>query len=167
MELLRLGDEFDRLVAADVKTTVPMESLLGRAKWQPSKAVFAATAETDPSSCVTTGHISLDRYSCIDPSQRLSATRNMTQKVWLVTGCSSGLGKQLIQSIIARGDKVIATARNESALKALADAGAATIELDVTASEHVLKEKVQEAIGKFGRIDVVVHNAAKFQMGSW
>lgn len=103
----------------------------------------------------------------IDPNQELYATRKMAQKVWLVTGCSSGLGNQLIQSIIARGDKAIATARNASALKELADAGAATIELDVTASEHVLKEKVNKAIGTFGRIDVVVHNAGKFQMGSW
>ena len=91
----------------------------------------------------------------------------MTQKVWLVTGCSSGLGNQLIRSIIARGDKAIATARNASALIELADAGAATIELDVTVSEDILKEKASEAIGKFGRIDVVVHNAGKFQMGCW
>lgn len=89
------------------------------------------------------------------------------QKVWLVTGCSSGLGNQLIQSIIARGDKAIATTRNTSGLKELADAGAGVIELGANATEEELKKKVNEAISKFGHIDVVVHNAGKFQVGTW
>ena len=82
-------------------------------------------------------------------------------------GCSSGLGNELIQQIVRRGDKAIATARNESSLKTLADQGAATIQLDITASEDVLKQKAKEAIETFGHISVVVHNAGSFQMGSW
>jgi NADP-dependent 3-hydroxy acid dehydrogenase YdfG len=88
-------------------------------------------------------------------------------KISNALGCSSGLGNELIQQILRRGDKAIATARNEATLKALADKGAATMQLDITASEDVLRLRAKEAIETFGHIDVVVHNAGSFQMGSW
>ena len=91
----------------------------------------------------------------------------MEQKVWFVNGCSSGLGRQLIQTILQRGDKAIATARKPETLQDLADAGAATLQLDVTVSQQVLNEKAKEAVKAFGHVDVVVHNAGFFQMGAW
>lgn len=38
--------------------------------------------------------------------------RKYTMKTWLITGCSSGLGKSLAQAVLEHGDQVIVTARN-------------------------------------------------------
>lgn len=81
------------------------------------------------------------------------------QQVWLVTGCSSGLGEAFIKSIIKRGDKAIATARRLESIKDLADLGALTLQLDVTKSEQVLDDKIKLAWSMYGRIDVLVQNA--------
>ena len=89
----------------------------------------------------------------------------MTQKVWLVTGCSSGFGAQFIKTIIRRGDLAIATARNIVTLKEAAELGAKTLQLDVTASWSELDAKIKEAIGFYGRIDVLVQNAGYCQLG--
>ena len=51
----------------------------------------------------------------------------MTQLVWLVTGCSSGLGLEFVHSILARGDLVIATARTLSSIEQLSKLGAELI----------------------------------------
>lgn len=88
------------------------------------------------------------------------------QLVWLVTGCSSGFGEQFTHSITARGDKVIATARNLSKIQHLKDTGASLLQLDVTDSQEALNDKVAEAIAIHGRIDVLVNNAAYIQVGT-
>ena len=90
----------------------------------------------------------------------------MSPKTWLVTGCSSGLGEQLIRTIIKRGDHAIATARNPDTLRDLADAGASILQLDVTASQESLNGRAKEAIAAAGHIDVVVHNAGYIQLGT-
>ena len=90
----------------------------------------------------------------------------MPQLIWLVTGCSSGLGTDFVRAILARGDKVIASARNISTLTPLKDAGAAVIQLDVTAPQEVLDAKIKEATGFYGSIDVLVNNAAYAEFGT-
>jgi short-subunit dehydrogenase len=42
-------------------------------------------------------------------------------KTWLITGCSSGLGKHIADAVAARGDALVATARNPGTLHDLAD----------------------------------------------
>lgn len=80
--------------------------------------------------------------------------------VWLVTGCSSGFGEELVHEILARGDKVIATGRNAAIkLAHLNSTGADIIDLDVTAPQDVLDAKVQEAIAINGKIDFLINNA--------
>lgn len=86
--------------------------------------------------------------------------------VWLITGCSSGFGELFVRSILARGDKAIATGRDMSRLSALKEAGAAVLELDVNAEQSVLDAKVQEAIGVFGGVDVLVNNAGYVSVGT-
>ncbi|PGH09416.1 hypothetical protein AJ80_07691 [Polytolypa hystricis UAMH7299] len=81
-------------------------------------------------------------------------------KVWLITGCSTGFGHELALQALQRGEKVIATARNISKLNALKEAGAATLQLDVTANLDPLKKVAEMANGIHGRIDVLVNNAA-------
>ncbi len=84
----------------------------------------------------------------------------MPQLTWLVTGTSSGFGEQYVHSILAKGDHVIATARRgHERLQKLKDAGAAILDLDVTAPQAELDAKVKEALEIYGGIDVLVNNA--------
>lgn len=91
----------------------------------------------------------------------------MAPLVWFVTGCSSGLGEATVQEALGRGDRVIATARNGvSRLQHLADLGAHTLDLDVTASQEELNAKVEEVATKYGRIDVLINNAGFMSAGA-
>ncbi|KAF5335532.1 hypothetical protein D9611_012146 [Ephemerocybe angulata] len=88
--------------------------------------------------------------------------------VWLITGTSAGLGKDLALAALARGDKVIATTRARSfpQLKDLEAAGAAVLELDVTAPLETLHEAAKKAVDIYGRIDVLVNNAGYICVGT-
>ena len=93
-------------------------------------------------------------------------------RVYLVTGCSSGLGRHLVSAILARGDKVIATARRISDLSYIEqiDGGkerALGIVLDVTEPYEQLRQKISEAIEHFGSIDILVNNAGFVVSGVW
>lgn len=90
------------------------------------------------------------------------------RKAWLITGCSSGFGYDLVQAVLAHGDRVIATARRLEDLAYLDGIeNARALQLDVTAKESVLGEKVEEAISAFGGIDVLVNNAGYVLSGVW
>lgn len=65
--------------------------------------------------------------------------QNKKQLVWLITGISSGFGTQFVHSILARGDKVIATARTPEKIQHLEAAGAAVLRLDLTHSEEEIR----------------------------
>lgn len=87
--------------------------------------------------------------------------------IWLVTGCSSGFGEQFVYSILERGDKVIATGRKLEQLRSLEAKGAAILQLDITSTRQVIQETIEEAIGIYGRIDVLVNNASYISVGMW
>jgi len=81
--------------------------------------------------------------------------------VWLITGCSSGFGRALVERVIARGWRVAATARDAAAITGLAggtEDSVLTLPLDVTRHDQV-EAAVQAAMARFGRIDVLVNNA--------
>lgn len=83
------------------------------------------------------------------------------EKVWFITGSSRGLGRSLTAAVLAKGDKVAATARNIDALKDLTVAYPGQIypiKLDVTDYDQVYLA-VESAMEHFGRIDVLVNNA--------
>ncbi|KIV99685.1 uncharacterized protein PV09_08676 [Verruconis gallopava] len=93
-------------------------------------------------------------------------------RVWLVTGCSSGIGRELVTAILSRGDKVIPTVRRLSDLEYVNAIPGATdrlypLELDVTMPELELSAKVRNAIAHMGRIDVLVNNAGFVMSGVW
>jgi short-subunit dehydrogenase len=80
-------------------------------------------------------------------------------KTIFITGASSGLGKETAKLFHSKGWNVVATMRNpgnETELKKLKNLHVA--KLDVLDLESV-ENAVQEGIGKFGRIDVLVNNA--------
>lgn len=83
-------------------------------------------------------------------------------KTWFITGASSGLGRIMAEQLLARGDRVAATVRRA---EALADLGARygdqlrTIVVDLTDTDR-MRRAVDAAFADFGRIDVVVSNAA-------
>lgn len=84
----------------------------------------------------------------------------MGQLTWLVTGCSSGFGEQFVHSVLARGDRVIATGRKaDQRLAHLKGTGAAILELDVSAPEAEIQAKAQQALKIYDGIDVLVNNA--------
>ena len=80
----------------------------------------------------------------------------------LRAGTSSGFGKRLVASVLARGDCVIASARNLEKLRAAfptPDRRLHFIQLDISDSANVVQQRVKEALAIWGRIDVVVNNA--------
>lgn len=82
-------------------------------------------------------------------------------KVWFITGCSTGFGRNLAQEVLQNGERVAVTARNTDDIQELVNQFPETafaIQLDVTNPEQV-KNAVQQALDKFGRIDVLVNNA--------
>jgi 3-oxoacyl-[acyl-carrier protein] reductase len=90
---------------------------------------------------------------------------SLKDKVALVTGASQGIGRDTALALAEAGAKVAVAARNEEKLTALAGeivaAGgtALAVKMDVADAEQV-KEGFKHAIGKFGRLDILVNNAA-------
>ena len=91
----------------------------------------------------------------------------MTQLVWLITGCSSGFGEQFVRGILSRGDLVIATARKLEKLQHLKQAGASILQLDITDNQQSIRNTIAKAISVYGRVDVLVNNAAYIAIGVW
>ncbi|KIX99821.1 uncharacterized protein Z520_04457 [Fonsecaea multimorphosa CBS 102226] len=88
-----------------------------------------------------------------------------SSKVWFITGCSSGFGRELALAALRRGDRVIATARNASKLDDIKAAGATTMNWDVTAPLEDLKKAAEQAHQVYGRFDYLINNAGYSQVG--
>lgn len=85
----------------------------------------------------------------------------MAQRTWLITGVSSGFGRELSQQLLERGDRVIGTVRDTKKIDDLIKRYPETFKveiLDVTDTKAV-HEMVNQSFARFGRIDVVISNA--------
>lgn len=83
------------------------------------------------------------------------------KKVWFITGCSTGFGRELALAALAQGNQVAVTSRNTGDVTDIINDYPDTsisIALDVTKDAEI-KHAVDQAIEKFGRIDVLVNNA--------
>jgi NAD(P)-dependent dehydrogenase (short-subunit alcohol dehydrogenase family) len=90
----------------------------------------------------------------------------MNKKVWLITGAGRGMGADIAKAALAAGHAVVATGRNSDAVsQALGQSSdLLTVALDVT-SRSDAEVAVRAAVERFGRIDVLVNNAASFYAG--
>jgi NAD(P)-dependent dehydrogenase (short-subunit alcohol dehydrogenase family) len=88
------------------------------------------------------------------------------KKVWLITGAGRGLGVDIAKAALAAGHSVVATGRNtDKVTQALGKSPALLIvKLDITKSADA-DSAVEAAVNHFGRIDVLVNNAASFNAG--
>ena len=89
-----------------------------------------------------------------------------TTRTWLVTGATSGFGRTIVDVARPRGDAVVATSRQINGLTDLeGDERVLVTRLDVTdAAER--EAAVAAALERFGRIDVLVNNAGRTQVGA-
>ncbi len=88
-------------------------------------------------------------------------TKETMKPVWLITGCSTGFGRELASILIARGYRVAATACDPAKLSDLVaghEANALALQLDVDKPAEIAAV-VEATQQKFGRIDVLVNNA--------
>ena len=87
-------------------------------------------------------------------------------KVWLITGAGRGLGTDIVKAALAGGHQVVATGRNtDKVAKALGKSPKLLIaKLDITKPADA-ESAVKASVDQFGRIDVLVNNAANFYAG--
>ncbi len=85
-------------------------------------------------------------------------------KTILITGCSSGIGRETALHLLRAGHAVIATARNPASLAELASQGAHTLALDVT-DEASMLAAVASVQARHGGIEVLINNAGYGEYG--
>ena len=86
---------------------------------------------------------------------------NRDNPVWLITGCSTGFGRELAKLVLERGWRAVVTARDASKVKDIAEPHgerALVLPLDVT-NRAQIADVVAQAKQRFGRIDALVNNA--------
>jgi NAD(P)-dependent dehydrogenase (short-subunit alcohol dehydrogenase family) len=86
---------------------------------------------------------------------------NGDNPVWLITGCSTGFGRELAKLVLERGWRAVVTARDPSKLADLAEGHrdrALVLQLDVTDRKQIT-DVVAQSQKHFGRIDALVNNA--------
>jgi NAD(P)-dependent dehydrogenase (short-subunit alcohol dehydrogenase family) len=88
------------------------------------------------------------------------------RKIWFITGAGRGMGADFAKAVLAAGHKLVATGRNPDRLtKVLGPSDdLLAVKLDVTRPEDA-EAAVKAAVERFGRIDILVNNAAIFEAG--
>jgi hypothetical protein len=102
------------------------------------------------------------------PSGSADTATATPARVWLVTGSSSGFGRSIVEAAVAAGDVVVATARRPDTLADLVSAHPDQVEalaLDVTDTEAAAAV-VDDVQARYGRVDVLVNNAGRGQVGA-
>ena len=90
----------------------------------------------------------------------------MSKKVWLITGAARGMGVEFVKAALVAGHAVVASGRDTDRVsKALGQSkDLLPVRLDVTIRADA-EAAVEAAVDRFGRIDVLVNNAASFYAG--
>ena len=90
----------------------------------------------------------------------------MSKKVWLITGAGRGLGVDVARAVLASGHSVVASGRDRERVSKVLGTSSdlLAVTLDVTNTGDA-EAAVRAAVDRFGRIDVLVNNAASFYAG--
>jgi NAD(P)-dependent dehydrogenase (short-subunit alcohol dehydrogenase family) len=90
----------------------------------------------------------------------------MSKAVWLITGAGRGMGTDIAKAALAAGHAVVATGRDPERVAAAIGAhdDLLAVKLDVTSPDDAMAA-AQAAVGRFGRVDVLVNNAGIFIAG--
>jgi len=90
----------------------------------------------------------------------------MSKKVWLITGAGRGMGVDFARAALASGHSVVASGRDRDRVSTVLGASSEllAVTLDVTSLADA-EATVRAAVDRFGRIDVLVNNAASFYAG--
>ncbi|VXC70719.1 Estradiol 17-beta-dehydrogenase [Burkholderia sp. 8Y] len=86
---------------------------------------------------------------------------NRENPVWLITGCSTGFGRELANAVLERGWRAVVTARDPSKVQDIIkghEDRAIVLPLDVQKRDQIAKA-VEQSMQRFGRIDALVNNA--------
>lgn len=88
------------------------------------------------------------------------------KKVWLITGAGRGMGADIARAALAAGEAVVATGRDTDRITAALGRSdnLLSVKLDVTSGADA-EAAVRAAVDRFGRIDVLLNNAASFYAG--
>lgn len=89
----------------------------------------------------------------------------MSKKVILLTGASSGMGKESARQLILQGHIVYGAARRIERMRDLTEAGGHSLSMDITQDEQI-RQAVDHIIEEHGRIDVLINNAGYGSYGS-
>lgn len=89
-----------------------------------------------------------------------------TNNVWLITGAGRGLGLDIAKAALGAGYQVVATGRNpDNVAQAIGESDdLLVVKLDITNPTDA-EDAVEKAVDRFGRIDVLINNAASFYAG--
>src|SRR5262245_21177156 len=88
-------------------------------------------------------------------------------RTWFITGASRGFGALIAEQALAKGDAVVATARDPKSIRDRfgAHPNLLAVSLDVTQQAQA-RQALKAAIGRFGRIDILVNNAGYGLLGA-
>ena len=84
-------------------------------------------------------------------------------RTWLITGCSTGIGRGIAKAVLDFGNQAVVTARDISKIQEFEVEYPDTciaLSLDLT-DESSMKKAVETTYNRFGRIDVLVNNAGR------